>query len=52
MGEYYDYEDLVNYMRRIHDAMPAKTRMVSIGKTVEGRETWGIQVSLLILNEF
>jgi len=43
LGEYYDYDELVSFMRRIHSAIPARTRMVSIGKTVEGRDTVGIQ---------
>ncbi|KAI6234513.1 ShKT domain-containing protein [Aphelenchoides fujianensis] len=43
MGEYYDYDELVKFMQRVHAAMPSRTRIVSIGKTVEGREMMGIQ---------
>lgn len=45
MGQYHDYNDMVAFMRRIHETIPPRTRMVSIGKTVEGRDTWGIQAS-------
>lgn len=43
MGEYYNYDDMVAFMKRINTAIPQRTRMVNIGKTVEGRDTWGIE---------
>jgi hypothetical protein len=45
MGEYYGYDEIVAFMRRVHAAVPTQSRMFSIGKTVEGRDTWGIEVS-------
>jgi hypothetical protein len=46
LGEYYDYVELTRFMRRIQAAMPSRARIVSIGKSVEGREMEGIQVNL------
>ncbi|KAI6222083.1 hypothetical protein M3Y95_00946800 [Aphelenchoides besseyi] len=43
MGDYYDYDELVNFMQRVHSAIPSRTRIVSIGKTVENREMQAIQ---------
>ena len=45
MGEYYSYEQLVDFLRRINAAMPSRSRLVDIGKSVEGRSLIGIQVS-------
>jgi hypothetical protein len=46
MGDYYGYDEMVDYMRQVNSAIPARTKMVNIGKTVENRDTWGIQVCL------
>jgi hypothetical protein len=46
LGEYYDFQELTTFMRRIQSAIPSRVRIVSIGRTVEGREMEGIQVGL------
>ncbi|KAI6182148.1 hypothetical protein M3Y97_00348800 [Aphelenchoides bicaudatus] len=43
MGEYYGYDDIVAFMRRVNSAIPNRSRMFSIGKTVEGRDTWALE---------
>uniref|UniRef100_A0A1I7S612 Zinc carboxypeptidase A 1 n=1 Tax=Bursaphelenchus xylophilus TaxID=6326 RepID=A0A1I7S612_BURXY len=43
MGEYYSYDEIVSYMRRIVEALGGKAKMISIGRTHEGREIYGIQ---------
>lgn len=44
MGEYYSYPEIVNFMRRIANALGEKAQLVSIGKTHENRDLFGIQV--------
>lgn len=44
MGEYYGYDEIVAFMRRVHAAIPTQSRLFSIGKTIEGRDTWGLEV--------
>ncbi|KAH7728535.1 Protein Y47G6A.19 a [Aphelenchoides avenae] len=43
MANYHSYDDMVAFMKRVHAALPANTKMISIGRTVEGREIQGIQ---------
>ncbi|CAD5205886.1 unnamed protein product [Bursaphelenchus okinawaensis] len=43
MGEYYSYDEIVAYMRRIRDALGPKAKIITIGKTHEGRDIFGIQ---------
>ena len=49
MKEYHSYDDIVSWMRRIEAILGNRAKVISIGKTVEGRDIWGIKVSLDLL---
>lgn len=44
-NRYYDSEQLVEIMKRMERAYPELVKMMSIGKSVEGKEMWMIVVS-------
>ena len=46
MGDYPGYNEIVVFMQRVHDTLPGRTIIRSIGSTVEGRVIQGIQVGL------
>lgn len=52
MADYHSYDDMVAFMKRVHSALPGNTKIVSIGRTVEGREIQGIQVTEAVINLF
>uniref|UniRef100_A0A1I7Y388 AAA family ATPase n=1 Tax=Steinernema glaseri TaxID=37863 RepID=A0A1I7Y388_9BILA len=43
MGEYYSYNEIVDWMKRIEAQNPHLVRVFSIGKTAEKREIYGIK---------
>uniref|UniRef100_A0A0N4Z0I3 ShKT domain-containing protein n=1 Tax=Parastrongyloides trichosuri TaxID=131310 RepID=A0A0N4Z0I3_PARTI len=42
MGEYHSYEEIVNWMKRIEQRHNNFVKVISIGKTFEGRDIYGI----------
>lgn len=46
MGDYPGYNEIVIFMQRVHDSIPERTILRSIGNTVEGRSIQGIQFGL------
>uniref|UniRef100_A0A914YSB2 Carboxypeptidase activation peptide domain-containing protein n=1 Tax=Panagrolaimus superbus TaxID=310955 RepID=A0A914YSB2_9BILA len=44
MKDYHSYSDIVSWMNRIESRLPGQAKVFSIGRTVEGRETYGIKV--------
>jgi len=43
--DYHDYTKLTNFMSAIAAAYPNITRLFSIGKSVQNRELWGIEIT-------
>jgi carboxypeptidase D len=43
--DYHDYTKLTNFMSAIAAQYPGITRLFSIGKSVQNRELWGMQIS-------
>uniref|UniRef100_A0AC34FQI1 Carboxypeptidase activation peptide domain-containing protein n=1 Tax=Panagrolaimus sp. ES5 TaxID=591445 RepID=A0AC34FQI1_9BILA len=47
MKDYHSYSDIVSWMNRIESRLPGQAKVFSIGRTVEGRETYGIKVKII-----
>jgi len=43
--QYYPYDDLVQYLRDLVTLDPDNMEVISIGQTVEGRETYALQIN-------
>ena len=44
-GRYPRYDELVGIMKGLHEEYPGFTKLYSIGKTMEGRELWTMEVT-------
>lgn len=44
-NQFHDHAAIGSILRRLHDAFPDLTRLYSIGKSVEGRELWTLEVT-------
>lgn len=44
-GGYPSYEDLTRNLQDIHERFPDFTELTSLGKTIEGRDLWMLQIS-------
>src|SRR5690349_3248258 len=44
-NRFYDYAGLGAILRKIHDAFPKLTKLYSVGKSVEGRDLWCLEVT-------
>jgi murein tripeptide amidase MpaA len=44
-GKYQVYDELVDLMEKLHDEYPQYTKLYSIGKTMEGRDLWTMEVT-------
>lgn len=44
-GKYPVYDDLVDLMNKLHEEYPQYTKLYSIGKTMEGRDLWTMEVT-------
>lgn len=43
--EYKNPQEIENYLTQIHNDYPYLTKLVSIGKSIEGRDIWAIKIS-------
>ncbi|KAK7026827.1 hypothetical protein SK128_005655 [Halocaridina rubra] len=43
--KYHDYLDLENFMKKFHERYPTLTRLYSIGKSVEGRQLYVMEIT-------
>ncbi len=44
-GKYQLYDELVETMKRLHEEYPKLTKLYSIGKTLQGRDLWTMEVT-------
>ncbi len=44
-GKYPVYDELVDLMEKLHEEYPQYTKLYSIGKTMEGRDLWTMEVT-------
>ena len=44
-GKYPVYDELVDLMNKLHEEYPQYTKLYSIGKTMEGRDLWTMEVT-------
>lgn len=45
MGDYHTYQEMLDEMEETEIAFPTICKMISIGKSIEGRDIWAIKVS-------
>ncbi|MBN1153338.1 immune inhibitor A [candidate division KSB1 bacterium] len=45
MGDYHTYQEMVDELTQTAAAFPHISRLISIGKSIEGRDIWAIKVS-------
>ena len=44
-NRFYDYAGLGAILRKIHDAFPKLTKLYSVGKSIDGRDLWCLEVT-------